>query len=115
MKDAIATFANIAFPAEACGFVLLGADVVQCTNDAEDPVNGFRIAQPEADLWWATGGVTGVWHSHPRDSAIPSQEDEELAVPGLDFFVYSVLDEDLALYRLDVYGRLVLVEMDSPD
>jgi proteasome lid subunit RPN8/RPN11 len=110
VKDVIATFANLAFPAEACGFVLHHTDAVACANVAEDPVNQFRIGQQEADAWWATGGVTGVWHSHPRDSAIPSPEDEHLAVPGLAFYIYSVPDEELNLYHPGAQGRL---ELDS--
>ena len=114
MKDAIARAAERLFPMEACGFVLRDGAVVGCRNVAEDPLTSFRIGQDEADDWWATGLVAGVWHSHPNDGAVPSEQDEQLAVPSLDFYIYSIQEEDLACYRPDREGRLQLVWLDSP-
>lgn len=113
MKDAIAAAANALFPEEACGFVLQGDRVVTCRNVAEDPCNAFRIGRDEADDWWATGQVTAVWHSHPVGPAVPSAVDEELAVPTLDFLIYSVTEEDLACYYPEA-GKLHLRWLDAP-
>lgn len=114
MKDAIAAAANALFPQEACGFVLRDGQVITCRNVAEDPRAAFRIGRMEAEEWWATGQVAGVWHSHPNDSVLPSADDERMAVPTLDFYIYSVLDEDLACYHPDAEGRLQLVQLESP-
>lgn len=114
MKEAIAAAANALFPLEACGFVLRGGAVVTCRNEADDPFTGFVIGRDEADDWWATGQVEGVWHSHPQSHAVPSSDDQRLAVPTLDFYIYSVPDEDLAVYRPDPCGRLQLVQLHSP-
>lgn len=114
MREEIATVANALFPEEACGFVLTGGRVVSCSNVAGDPSNAFQIHQGQAEDWWMSGQVVGLWHSHPRDSAVPSQEDEASAVPGLDFIVYSVPDEDLGVYRSDENGRLWLIRMEGP-
>lgn len=115
LRDEISAAAHTHFPREACGFVLRDGTLVTCTNEAEDPVNTFLIGQAEAGQWWATGQVAGVWHSHPRDTVLPSAEDEARAVAGLDFYVYSVPEEDLALYRPDATGRLQLIRLESPE
>lgn len=103
---AIADEANARFPEEACGFVLGDGTIVACTNTAEDPQHDFLIDPVEAERWWGTGDVVAVWHSHCFDPAVPSERDEELAVAGLEHWVYSVLDEDLQKYVLKE-GKLV--------
>ena len=109
-KMAIAAAANATFPREACGFLLESGTVVVCHNDAEDPVNTFRVPRDVADYWWQTGTVVGVWHSHCFAAAVPSEADEALAVAGVKTLIYSVPDEDLGVYRLEA-GRLLLTEM----
>jgi proteasome lid subunit RPN8/RPN11 len=111
IKQAIAQEANTQFPSEACGFLLDYGGFVICNNVAEDPQNSFLIPQASADLWWETGRVTGVWHSHSFDPAIPSELDELLAQPELQCWIYSVMDEDLGVYLPDDEGRLQLQEM----
>lgn len=110
MKDAIATAANSTWPEEACGFLLESGTVVVCPNGAEDPVNFFSIPRDAAEYWWQTGTVVGVWHSHGFAPAIPSDDDEALAVDGVKTLIYSVPDEDLGIYVLRD-GRLHLEEM----
>lgn len=106
MKSLISASALAAFPGEACGLVLEHERVVTCRNISEQPLTNFYIDPVEAHYWWQQGHVTGMWHSHPNDPAVPSQGDEALAVPGLDYLIYSVTDEDLITYRLDEHGRL---------
>lgn len=112
MKERIQTEANARFPEEACGFVLSGRQVVVCENAAEDPLQSFLIDPDEAERWWLTGGVTAVWHSHCAAPAIPSGDDEALAVPWLECWIYSVPDEDLGIYLPDSDGRLQLLRME---
>lgn len=114
VRDIIILSANTQFPREACGFILNSEQaVVTCTNVAEDPYSSFRIGPAEAERWWSTGQVVGVWHSHSGGPAVPSEKDEELAVPGIESWIYSVPDEDLAVYLPDEQGRLQLVRFDE--
>lgn len=109
--QAIATLSMARFPSEACGFVFVTGAIVEAENAAEDPLHGFRISDEDAERWWRTGGIVGVWHSHCFDPAVPSAQDEAQAVPGLQCWIYSVLDGDLGIYMPDPEGRLQLVEM----
>lgn len=111
--EAIQFAANAMAPMEACGFVLDTGLVVHCNNVDPAPYWRFLIDGQEAALWWATGRVVAVWHSHPEGPAVPSEPDEEQANPGVPFLVYSVEDEDLAEFVL-VDGRLTLSRMMSP-
>lgn len=115
VKEAIAAASNALFPEEACGFILGYEAVVSCANVAEEPCVAFRIDPSEADHWWGTGWVTGVWHSHPGDPAVPSEADQALAVPGIETWIYSVPDEDLGVYLPDEAGRLQLVRFEGPE
>lgn len=110
--DIIAAAALDAFPAEACGLILLSGIVVHTANVAADPLTGFVVDPVWAEYWWGTGLVTAVWHSHPQAGSLPSAEDEQLAVPGLESWIWSVPDEELAVYAPDEAGRLQLVRLD---
>lgn len=117
MREQIAELANAEAPKEACGFVLDGTMVVACTNVDDAPWYRFKIGEEEARQWYGSGRVTGVWHSHPTGPALPSEADEEMAAAGsifLEHWIYSVEDEDLAVYIVDANERLQLVEMASP-
>lgn len=110
----IADVANTAHPEEACGFILNDGTVVVCDNIAPEPWNGFLIDEDEAQRWWATGGVVACWHSHTDAPAVPSNEDQSMAVGGIDTWIYSVPDEDLGIYRLED-GALRLIRMEGPE
>jgi proteasome lid subunit RPN8/RPN11 len=115
-REQIAEAANNAFPKEACGFLLSTGHVVECRNVDDAPWYRFRMEEEEAAVWWRTGFVTAVWHSHPNDPAVPSEDDEMLAPHTLAFLIYSVTDEDLGTYCWDERsGRLVLVTMEGPE
>lgn len=113
MREAIAAEANARFPEEACGFILGYGRVVACRNVAEEPQQSFVIDPVQADKWWGTGQVVGVWHSHCFDPAVPSADDQALAVPRLEHWIYSVPDEDLYVYELDNNGTLQLLRMET--
>ncbi len=116
IQKEIRTLANQEYPKEACGFIMLNEElrgiegdmyVISVRNIAEWPYAQFRIA--EDDVQWVanTNRCVGVWHTHPSDPAVPSELDEEQAVPGIYFVIYSVMDEDLAVFVRDEQGRLV--------
>ena len=119
LRLAIAEMANAAAPAEACGFIVRSllpnetSFIVIVQNIDDAPYYRFTMDPDEAEIWWGTGRVQAVWHSHPTGSAVPSGGDEEQAVPGVEHWIYSVEDEDLTRYRLED-GKLVLIEMESP-
>lgn len=110
MKDKIAAEANARFPEEACGLVLGDAVLVLCDNAAEDPFQSFLVPSEVAERYHTQ--ATAVWHSHCFDPAIPSEDDERLAVPGLECWIYSVPDEQLGVYLPDEDGRLQLLRME---
>lgn len=114
VRERIAEAANTDVPREACGFVLDDGEVVHCTNVSYTPWFRFKVDPAEAAEWWLTGRVVGVWHSHPTGPAVPSEEDEEDTEPGIDHLIYSVEDEDLAVYLVED-GRFGLVRMESPE
>ena len=110
-QPSIAAASLAQFPREACGFVLATGTVVVAENLAED--GRFHIDPITADRWWPTGQVVAVWHSHCFDPAVPSQQDEELAHPDIECWIYSVPDEQLGIYRPDEHGRLQLIRMED--
>lgn len=113
IRAAIVAEATARFPQEACGFILDTGTIVVAENVAHDPQQNFLIDHATADMWWPTGKVTGVWHSHCFDPAIPSEADQEHAQPGLECWIYSVMDEQLGIYKPDRQGQLQMVAMED--
>lgn len=113
IRAAIVAEATARFPEEACGFILSTGTVVMAKNIAQDPANNFMLDPAVGELWWPTGKVSGVWHSHCFDSAVPSERDESLAQPGLECWIYSVMDEQLGIYKPDKNGKLQLLGMED--
>jgi proteasome lid subunit RPN8/RPN11 len=75
----------LAYPTEACGFVLQDGSVVALANTAAAPEREYLIA-PEA---LAAHGerVIGVFHSHPDGEARFSARDRELMQDGWRYIV----------------------------
>lgn len=113
IRAAIVAEALVRFPLEACGLILLNGALVIAQNAALDPVENFQVDQVTADLWWPTGKVAGVWHSHCFDPAVPSTTDQELAHQGLECWIYSVMEEQLGIYKPDKKGQLQLIAMED--
>lgn len=95
MREVMVRAAARAYPREACGLIK-GSHVEELPNDAgADSEFGIHS---ENVRWFAEnyGGYDGVWHSHPRGSAEPSQRDwighpygkAMVIVAGTDTFVY---------------------------
>jgi proteasome lid subunit RPN8/RPN11 len=99
------------FPEEACGFILRDGTEVIAENVAEDRTRSFVIDEQMVAVWWPTGLIKAVWHSHCYAPAVPSDRDQSQAHPGLECWIYSVLDEQLGIYLPDEQGRLHLLEM----
>lgn len=113
IRAAIVAESLARFPQEACGFLLATGGVVIAKNVSPDPTQRFQVDPATADLWWPTGKVSGVWHSHCFDPAVPSGADQDLAQPGLECWIYSVMDEQLGIYKPDKKGQLQLIAMED--
>lgn len=102
--------ARAAVPAEACA-LLVGIQVAQdrivqrvcaaphgSTTDFAITPDLFRTVEAEARR---TGEfVCGVFHSHPRSTAVPSARDLELAWPGFDYLILAARTQELRAWRL---------------
>lgn len=113
IRAAIVAESLARFPEEACGLLLATGGLVVAKNASPDPTQNFVVDEATADLWWPTGQVSGVWHSHCFDSAVPSEADQALAHPGLECWIYSVMDEQLGIYKPDRAGKLQLISMED--
>ena|SRR3569833_456978 len=81
---------------EICG-ALIGTtrDIVGSVamhNRSRDPASSFFISASDVlELQQRGIDVSGVYHSHPHSSAVPSARDLEQAVPG---YIYLILSRD---------------------
>lgn len=111
VRAAIVAESLARFPQEACGLLLSTGTTVIAQNVSTTPETSFVVDPDTVGRWWPL--VVGVWHSHCGDPAVPSQADEELAQPGHECWIYSVLDEELGIYKKDKRGKLQLVAMED--
>jgi len=93
--------ATRAFPEECCGF-FWGLEeekrttlALEVRNVAEDKHVSFSISQQDYRLAENIAEehqltLLGVFHSHPRQSSLPSIEDIELAFPNLYYIIMGV-------------------------
>jgi len=103
IEDALNTF-----PDECCGFLFgreehdgtrLVVDILVVDNSKPgDKTRRFEIspqdymeAEPHAFLHDWT--LLGVYHSHPKHPAIPSEHDREAAQPYFSYVIISVMEE----------------------
>lgn len=119
VRDSIVEYGRTSLPFEACG-VLYGpaeeddkgrtviTDWAKIANRASDPLRAFVFDGPQwiASLYAAErSGMKplGVFHSHPRTSAVPSAEDAEGHDGGkLSCWILSFAspdDPEIAVYR----------------
>ena len=106
IEDALNTF-----PDECCGFLFgreehdgtrLILDILVVDNaKAGDKTRRFEIS-PQDYLTAETHALDhdwtllGVYHSHPRHPAIPSEHDRKAAQPYFSYVIVSVMDADAA-------------------
>lgn len=113
IRDAIVAEAQAAHPRECCGILggLHGGFLVtlhhQCLNVAE---SGNRYEMDLADLYDAISRIQergdrliAIYHSHPRSSAEPSEEDIELwNYPDAVMLICSVAGDEPVLRGWDL-------------
>jgi desampylase len=80
--------AAVAFPAEACGFIVNGGNCwwsAQIRNVAANPTKHYEMCAEEVVRLYEEQGdnIVGVWHSHPSGSVQPSDTDRKYAQPGM--------------------------------
>lgn len=111
VRAAIVAESLARFPHEACGLLLNTGTMVTAKNVSPTPETAFVVDPDTVAKWWPL--VSGVWHSHCYDAAVPSQADEALAQPGHECWIYSVMDEELGRYKRTQQGQLKLVAMED--
>lgn len=111
-KAAIVSHAIGAYPAEACG--LLGAEaeavtsLYACANIAEDPSACYIVSpadqrEAEAEMRERAETLVGIYHSHVRGPAEPSEPDRQIAQlrPGVVQVIVSLVTDELRAWVLD--------------
>jgi proteasome lid subunit RPN8/RPN11 len=95
MINDIKRHAQEQYPKECCGYVVLrdGVEIyVPCENSSEDPERSFRISGGELiRVTEEFGEPIAVVHSHPDESARPSDGDRKMCEQyGLPFHIISI-------------------------
>jgi proteasome lid subunit RPN8/RPN11 len=103
-EDAVNTF-----PDECCGFLFgreetdgtrLVVDILVVDNSKEgdktrrfaiSPIDYMTAEQHALDHEWT---LLGIYHSHPKHPAIPSEQDRLAAQPYFSYVIISVMDKD---------------------
>jgi proteasome lid subunit RPN8/RPN11 len=109
VEDALHTF-----PDECCGFLFgreetdgtrIVVDLLVVTNSREgDKTRRFEISpadymtaeQHALDHDWV---LLGIYHSHPKHPAIPSDHDRKAAQPYFSYVIISVMDTETIQFR----------------
>jgi proteasome lid subunit RPN8/RPN11 len=109
IKQLLAEDAWNTFPDECCGFLFgreetdgtrLVVDILVVDNSKEgDKTRRFEIApldymtaeQHALDHEWT---LLGIYHSHPKHPAIPSEHDRKAAQPYFSYVIISVMEAD---------------------
>lgn len=121
LSGAMRAHAEACYPQEACGFVIgqgKKAIFMPCTNAAEQPEATFLISHLDYAAAEDAGDILAIWHSHPDQSAEPSEADlagcEATELPWLISSVHkvdgSLIHEATKLvepsgFRVDYVGR----------
>lgn len=88
---------------EVCGTILRG-EHTPITNISKEPARRFRMhPEEQMEVWnrWKREGDLIVYHSHPRGSAFPSDDDKWVITrsPDVTFIIYNVKCDEFAAYR----------------
>ena len=98
---------------ECCG--MLGGDashavmLIRCSNHAMNPRESFKIDQYhryQAEMMFIQNGARhiGLYHSHPRQPARPSQADLAIIPSELVSLIYSCIDDEVLAWRGATHG-----------
>ena len=124
-RRAILLHGELAYPEEACGFLLGPWDgrpaerrTVRSVREApnartEERTHRFVIPAPqvlamERELEGTGEAIVGYYHSHPDHPAVPSEFDRDHAWPGLVYLVLAVRQghaQELGAFELDPETR----------
>src|SRR5690606_27736051 len=94
MIDEFLAHAKEAFPNEACGVVVKAGKrktrVIRCRNVSDTPAETFEIDTDDYAAAEEIGEIVGIFHSHPNNSAEPSQADLSMCeVTGVPWHIVS--------------------------
>lgn len=115
LLNSIIEQAELAFPSEACGFILADYSIRPCENKAPDPTKSFLI--DPLDFIKHKDTIIAVYHSHPNKDPLPSEEDKLssnrsrlpfyiLSYPSKEVYVYNPVATEIQPYegRKFIYG-----------
>ena len=95
VREAIVAHANEFPREEVCGLVVIPhgkrtAEVVRCTNTAEDKRHYFRLSPDDYAAAAERGEIAAVYHSHPETSPEATEADKACAEGlGIPFIIYA--------------------------
>jgi proteasome lid subunit RPN8/RPN11 len=108
VRAALVAHAEQEAPNEACGLVLLRdgrAERYEPGRNAAASPYRFELEFDDPEIWFAEddGYELAVFHSHVSAPARPSRTDVENVGlwNGKPYLVYSLLDDDLAAFRIE--------------
>jgi proteasome lid subunit RPN8/RPN11 len=89
--------------------------VIPLRNHSASPTNSFFVEpweqyRAEQKIEEAGLVIRGIWHSHPTTSAVPSGFDEKLARRGELMAIFSVIHDEMTLWR-EKDGQIVAAEL----
>lgn len=94
VREVLMRRARYAYPLEACGFIMISADVetdqfvFEVPNVSNNPRHAWRIGEDYQRVAIENeDNLFGVWHTHPSGPEGPSARDKKYMHPGLRFFV----------------------------
>lgn len=76
-QDWLVRRARQAAPYEVCGFVLENGEVLEIRNISLSPMRAFKMDRQQLidKLVGREEFITGIWHTHPRGTTVPSHTD----------------------------------------
>lgn len=97
--------------AERCGLLLKDGTIVEITNVAADPEQGYEMDAAEALPHIKSGAIEATWHTHPQTDPTLSEDDRVgfLMWPDLEHAIIGIRDGDVKVMRYRVEHGLVLV------
>lgn len=94
-QAAIRSFAEAAYPAEACGFILANGTVVECTNTSTEP-DKFVIGAAETAQY--LDNAIASWHSHRDFGAVSFADVDASKALNLPYVIWNCAGSELFYY-----------------
>lgn len=101
--------AKQAAPYEICGFILENGEILEIRNISLAPMRAFKMDRQQLieRLSHRSEFITGIWHSHPRGTTVPSETDLEGIKCGAiqpNWNYYIVTSNDVYKYDTGLYA-----------